>query len=186
VDLLLKYVYGTHLNKTKKVLYLLFLHSVTHKGFSDLKKEGVTMPHKNKGTFTAKHPKGTVVSDKLRQAVRQKSRNLSITCAKAHNIAHDLAVSPLEVGKAVDLLECRIRECQLGLFGYYPEKKIVTPVTNIPSGLKNRILPHLQAGRLSCVKAWELAESLGLSRLKFCAFCEALNVKISPCQLGAF
>jgi nitrogen fixation protein len=150
------------------------------------KQKGVTMTHKNKGNFAAKHPKGTVVSDELRQAVIKKSRNRSITCAAAHDIARNFTVSPLKIGKAVDLLECRIRKCQLGLFGYYPEKKIVEPVVYVPSDLKNSIFTHLQTGRLSCAKAWELAEAMELSRLKFCAVCETLNIKISSCQLGAF
>jgi hypothetical protein len=144
------------------------------------------MTHKDKGGFAAKHPQGTVVSDELRQAVTKKSSDQSITCAKAHNIAQDLAVSPQEVGKAIDLLECHIRKCQLGLFGYSPEKKIARPAGDVPADFADIISPYLKNGRLACAKAWELAENRGVSRLKFCAFCEALNIKISPCQLGAF
>ena len=144
------------------------------------------MTHKDKGHFAAKHPQGAVVSDELRQAIEKKSRNHSITCAAAHDIARNLIISPMEVGKAIDLLEYHIRKCQLGLFGYHPEKKIVKPAAHVPSDLKNSIFTHLQNGRLSCAKAWELAEVMELSRLKFCGTCETLNIKISPCQLGAF
>lgn len=144
------------------------------------------MTHHDKGNFAAKHPKGATVSNELQQAVAERRRGQVITCAAAHAIARELNIAPAEVGKAIDLSECRISKCQLGLFGYHPEKKIVVPAAEVPPDPAQSITAHLHNNRLSCEKAWQLAETQNISKLEFCAVCEALNIKISPCQLGAF
>lgn len=41
-------------------------------------------------------------------------------------------------------------------------------------------------GRLSCLKAFELADKLGLSVRKIGAVAEGLKIKIVSCQLGCF
>jgi len=40
--------------------------------------------------------------------------------------------------------------------------------------------------KLSCAAAWEIAGSLNISRTKVASACEAMGIKIKPCQLGAF
>ncbi len=144
------------------------------------------MTHHDKGNFAAKHPKNTIISDDLRQAINEKSRDESITCAAAHAISQDLHLPPLEVGRAIDVMECHIKKCQMGLFGYSPKKKIVTAAPHVDPRLKTEIENRLKNGRLPCKDAWQLADKNGLSRLDIGAICEALSLKISPCQLGAF
>jgi PIN domain nuclease of toxin-antitoxin system len=39
---------------------------------------------------------------------------------------------------------------------------------------------------LSCAAAWEIAKKINIPRMKVCAAAEALEIKIKPCQLGAF
>ncbi|MHB8170151.1 MAG: hypothetical protein ACYDG6_01200 [Thermincolia bacterium] len=41
-------------------------------------------------------------------------------------------------------------------------------------------------GRLSCAKAEELAEELGVRRAVIGQVCEELKIKIKSCQLGCF
>jgi hypothetical protein len=41
-------------------------------------------------------------------------------------------------------------------------------------------------GRLPCLAAWEIAKRFGVAKAMISAACEAMKVKISPCQLGAF
>jgi len=39
---------------------------------------------------------------------------------------------------------------------------------------------------LSCAVSWEIADALQLTRMAVSEACEALKIKIKPCQLGAF
>jgi len=40
--------------------------------------------------------------------------------------------------------------------------------------------------RLPCAAAWDIAAQAGISKMALSAACEALGIKIKPCQLGAF
>jgi hypothetical protein len=80
----------------------------------------------------------------------------------------------------------RIIKCQLGLFGYAPEKRIVRPAESVSGMLLNAIKEKLESGRLSCTDAWGIAEALHLKKMDVSSACEKMNVRISHCQLGAF
>jgi hypothetical protein len=77
-------------------------------------------------------------------------------------------------------------KCQLGLFGYTPKKKIVTPQDTTNQDLKNAIQKALVDERLPCISAWEIAARFQISKLTVSSIGEAIGVKIKPCQLGAF
>lgn len=144
------------------------------------------MTHQDAGKYSAKHPAGTICDPVLEEAVRQHAQDGRITCSAAHNIAGRLKVSPSEIGKTVDLIEYRITRCQLGLFGYSPEKKIITPADHISEEL-SRCLRELSAdGKISCADCWSTANRLDIKKMDISAACEHLGIKISPCQLGAF
>jgi hypothetical protein len=91
-----------------------------------------------------------------------------------------------EAGKTIDLLNIKITKCQLGLFGYGETKKIVQPAKEVAPELKENITSALKDGMLSCSCAWEIAGKLNIPRMKVASACEALQIKIKPCQLGAF
>jgi PIN domain nuclease of toxin-antitoxin system len=74
----------------------------------------------------------------------------------------------------------------MGLYGYLETQKIVQPAKEIPAELKTEITSSLQDGKLSCAAAWEIAGKFNMTRMKVCAACEAMEIKIKPCQLGAF
>ncbi len=114
----------------------------------------------------------------------QKDNN--IACKKTEEIAGKKGMAIGEIGKAIDLLNINIVECQLGLFGYSPHKKIVQPAKEIAPVLKEYILAELTNDRLPCGAAWVIAAKLNIPRMKVSAACEALLIKIKPCQLGAF
>ena len=144
------------------------------------------MTHADKDKYFQKHPDKTIVADILRQNILQKVKDNNMSCAVAEEIARVGQVSIEEAGIALDLLNINIVECQLGLFGYSPEKKIVQPAKEVVSSLKEEIQKALAGGRLPCVAAWEIARKLNLPRMRVSAACEALKIKIKPCQLGAF
>lgn len=146
------------------------------------------MTKKAGDTFAAKHGQDSKrgVDAAIRARLEKKARKGTLSCAAAFTLAADLNRSPAEIGKAVDLLDIRLVKCQLGLFGYAPEKKIVKPAAAVDPVLEEAIRSELRGGRLACRNAWDLAERFRLPRMTVSAACEALGIKIKPCQLGAF
>ena len=109
-----------------------------------------------------------------------------IPCVVAFEVAKSTNVKPDNVGRALDDMKISISKCQLGLFGYKPEKKIVTPANAVSSDLEQSINQALVNDRLPCSAAWDISKNTGKAKLEIAEACEALGVKISPCQLGAF
>jgi hypothetical protein len=118
--------------------------------------------------------------------VKRVAKDGSVSCAAAHKVAKETGVTPMETGVVIDLLEYRIGRCQLGLFGYGPEKKRVQPAKSVPQELAAAIKDALVNDRLPCSACWALAKTYDMTRMQASAACEALGVKIQPCQLGAF
>ena len=144
------------------------------------------MPCKDIDKYSDKHPPGTKPDPTVAAAAIAKATEEQMTCAAAHDLAAELAVDPSEVGKTLDLLDLRITECQMGLFGYKPAKKIVQPADTVSEGLRSRLEAATSADKITCASCWELAAQLGLDKMQVAAACEKLDLKIGPCQLGAF
>jgi hypothetical protein len=138
------------------------------------------------GHFAQKHPSDSETDPRLISALKQKASAEGVACAVAFEIASELGVTPGLVGKTTDLLELRLRKCQLGLFGYEPNKRIVKPAETVSKELETHIREALTGNRLACKKAWGIAEDLGVTKMAVSSACEALGIKINACQLGAF
>ena len=144
------------------------------------------MTHADKDKYFKKHPEGSKVDDELKQEIINHIKKNNITCKKAEEIAGEAGYSLEETGMAIDILNINITKCQLGLFGYGETKKIVQPAKEITSELKESITSALKEEMLSCSTAWEIAGKFNIPRMKVSAACETLQIKIKPCQLGAF
>ena len=144
------------------------------------------MTHSDAGNYKAKHPSDIKINENIAKAVEKKSIDGMITCADAEIIADALRVTMRDVGLTVDMMEIRISKCQLGLFGYSPEKMIVKPADGVSDVLEKSIREALLNGRLPCAAAWNIATQFGIPKIKVSAACEALKIKVKPCQLGAF
>lgn len=144
------------------------------------------MTHEDRGHYGKKHSPDRKVRPEIAEAVKNKASNGTISCAAAHKIARDLNVSPAEVGFTMDVLEIRLVKCQLGLHGYYPEKRIVKPTDTVSKIMENAIRESLVDGKLPCASAWDIAERMETTKMEVSSAGEALRIKISSCQLGAF
>ena len=144
------------------------------------------MKKKSKQGYAAKHDAGTPLDTALAQALEKEMTADGVSCEKAHAVARHQNRTPQEAGQALDLQNCRIVRCQLGLFGYTPRKRIVQPAPAVAPDLTDEIHAALVDGRLLCETAWAIADRRQLKRLAVAQACEALGIKISDCQLGAF
>jgi hypothetical protein len=144
------------------------------------------MQLKNGQKFSDKYGTDARINELIKEQVIRQTKNNELACAKAFKIADELNVSAAEVGKTADLLDMRLVKCQLGLFGYAPNKKIVKPKAAQNPKLKRAIEDSLVEGALSCAKAWEIARTFDMPKMSVCAVCEQLKIKIKRCQLGAF
>jgi hypothetical protein len=145
-----------------------------------------SVTHEDAGKYAAKHAAGTTPDPAIAAALERRAEEGTVACVAAHEIAGDLGVAPSEVGKTVDLLEYRIVGCQLGLFGYSPQRKIVEPADAVSEELRHELGRAAPDGRISCASVWAIADAQGLPRMSVAAACETLSVKIKNCQLGAF
>jgi hypothetical protein len=126
------------------------------------------------------------VQKQIELVMLQRAEKGKLPCEVAFDIVDNLKIPPAAVGECADRLKIKLVKCQLGLFGYQPEKKMVMPSPEVKAGLKTAIESDLINGRLPCASAWKIAENLGLAKMDVGNACEALGIKIRPCQLGAF
>ena len=137
-------------------------------------------------TFSTKHGPDEKPDTLIKNEILKQTKNEKIPCAVAFEIAKALQISPRKVGKTADLMNFKLTKCQLGLFGYQSPKKIVKPRDNIKEDVKDAISDALVQGRLSCKRAWDIAIRLNVSKMTVSSACEAMEIKIKDCQLGAF
>ncbi|RJR21656.1 MAG: hypothetical protein C4582_07740 [Desulfobacteraceae bacterium] len=136
--------------------------------------------------YSRKHPPGIVVRRDVAEAVVREAYRGKLDCAIAFKIADQLGVLPQDVGLAADLKDVSIVKCQLGLYGYRDKEKRLIPAKSVSFTLEDAIRSCLTDGKLPCKKAWDIAFETGLRKTDVSSACEALGIKISRCQLGAF
>jgi hypothetical protein len=130
------------------------------------------------------------MDDSLYQAMLSHLDDGHLPCAQAFAIAQTLALDPLAVGRAADEAGIRISRCQLGLFGYGPKAegkhKIVHAMDDVPEHLSALLRAGAEGGEIPCASVWHAAAELHVSRLEAAGACEAMGLRVSPCQLGCF
>jgi hypothetical protein len=129
-------------------------------------------------------------SEKIRDMIALYPEKGKLPCAVAHYIAAYLNLGPIEVGKIATQTGARLYQCQLGLFGYgrkgKSEYKITGRKVEVEKEVLDLIKAHATDGRVPCAVLWEIADSKGIMRAEAGNAADALGIKVSPCQLGAF
>jgi len=147
------------------------------------------MTHEDAGKFAAKHPPDTAPNEQIAKAVREKSSGGALSCAMAEKMSKELKVHMAEVGRTADLLEIKIKECQLGLFGWGDKPghgKDIQATDSVPVEIKSAIEKAAVNGTVACATLWRIADQLSVKRKVVSAACDTLRLKIRPCQLGTF
>lgn len=128
-------------------------------GFTDKKKSG-------------RDAASEAISDPTIQSrLLEKMPSDGLPCALAFSIAAELKITPAQIGNYADQHGIRLTQCQLGLFGYQPRKKIVQPKHPVPSELKQAIDALQVDGRLSCADVWRIAERVACPKMEVSAAC---------------
>lgn len=109
-----------------------------------------------------------------------------LPCPSAFKVARRLEISPQQVGEVADELDVRISRCQLGLFGYWPEGKLLEPVQEVGEELRARIRDRMVEGGLPCATVWDIAHELTMKRIDVARAADGLGIRITQCQLGCF
>ncbi len=144
------------------------------------------MENGKKSAFSTKHRSDVKPNPSIEKRLRERCPTGELPCAVAFDVAEELGASPAAVGQTADLMNLRLVKCQLGLFGYSPEKKIVRKAESVDETLESALQESLQKNRLPCASAWEIADRLQLRKMAVSNACEKLGIKVKPCQLGAF
>jgi hypothetical protein len=142
--------------------------------------------HDKKKTSRSESGAPYTPDDDLVALIKKNSHDNSIPCSKAIKISDETEHNSIDVGKTLNFCGINIIKCQLGLFGYTPQKRIVKKLDSIDPGLEKAIKNHLVNNRLPCIDAWKIADEFGRTRLEIGSAAETMNIKISQCQLGAF
>jgi len=138
------------------------------------------------GRYAQKHGPGAVPDPVIRDALSGLAAEGRLPCAVAFEVAKRLGVSPAAIGRTADLMELRLTECQLGLFGDPLRKSVLKGTTTVSRDLKEVIGEGLVNDSLPCDRAWQISKAQGIHKMEVSAACDALGIKIEPCQLGAF
>ncbi len=143
------------------------------------------MAHEDKGHYANKH-QGKSIDPIISKKINSLADDGNLTCSAAHKIGKDIGISASQIGVQTDLMEYRISQCQLGLFGYSPEKKRINPDIDISKDLMAALDKANIDGKISCSQCWEIAKALKITKLDLGSACEKKGIRIKPCQLGAF
>jgi hypothetical protein len=150
---------------------------------------GFIMTHEDAGHFAAKHPADSALDEKISEAVRTNAPNGKLSCSNASRIANELGIDIAKVGVTADLTETKIDKCMLGLFGYNSDRahgKAVEANESVDAQMKSEILSAAKDGGIGCDACWAIADKLKVPKMSVASCCDAMEVKISSCQLGAF
>ena len=144
------------------------------------------MTKKNGNHYAGKHGRDVKINPEVAESIKKKVSEGKLPCAVAFEIAEKTGVTPAEVGVNLDLLEIKLSKCQMGIFGYGRDNKVIKPLAEVPVDLGRSIRDSLKDGKLACRDAWTIAQRMGIGKMDVSSACDSLGIKISPCQLGAF
>ena len=146
----------------------------------------VSMSLKSKNSGAPQSPPPDLKENPLATRLVEGACDNELACTRAFEIGKETGASPAEIGRTLDLCGVRISKCQLGLFGYVPHKKIVKSKPSQDARIEAAIGNGLADERLPCRTAWDIASQFNVPKMSVSNACEAMGIKITPCQLGAF
>ena len=118
------------------------------------------MTQQNQKHYAKKHEeKEILMEEEFRERLLKEAKEGRLTCSKAFLIGKESGKEPQQTGVYLDLLEIRIVECQLGLFGFTPEKRKVK-TGEIIDPIRQLIEEGREDSRLSLTKTDLMADAI--------------------------
>ncbi len=142
--------------------------------------------------FTKKQVDPTAkVEAPLAEAIRGSLREGTLTCAAAFEIAAELKVPRINVGRGADTLHIPLSRCQLGLFGYPDAAKIWESPDYTEPAVKPEVVEAIKQARtpegtISCAELMAVADRFAILRAVAGRAADREGIRIKVCQLGAF
>jgi len=133
-----------------------------------------------------KTSKSIDIDQTILNLIKARLQSGKLPCAVAFDIAEQNHIPVHTVGQTADTEGVRLSKCQLGLFGYLPDNKIIKPLETIEPELEAAINNIQKNNVIQCPEIWEIAKKMGMRKLHVSCACETLKLKIKACQLGAF
>lgn len=143
------------------------------------------MTHEDAGHYAKKH-QGVEIEENIEEKLKKNSEDEKISCPMIHSIAKTLSIPPKEVGIQADLLELRLCNCQLGLYGWEPSGKLIDENIHISDDLEKKLKEIVKDNRIICSECWDIAKELKIKKVDVASACEKKGIKIKKCQIGAF
>jgi hypothetical protein len=126
-------------------------------------------------------------SDAIRQRFVQHVADGKLACSEAFRLSGELGLPESEIGNYADLCGVRLVKCQIGLFGYGPEKKRLVETRDLlDPDLASAVRSLSNGGVILCVEVFGLAESFKISKVDVGCACETLGIRVKGCRFGAF
>lgn len=144
------------------------------------------MSESKRKPYSQKHDPNLRPDSRIEKEMKKRDASREIPCALAFEIAEGLGVEPEDIGRTADVLDIPLVKCQLGLFGYQPDNKIIRAEDTTNREIKNAVIESSHNHRLSCEKAWQIADRFNISKRTVGNLCQANRIKIKDCRLGAF
>jgi hypothetical protein len=126
------------------------------------------------------------IDQRLLEIIKERLQSGKLPCAVAFDVAKNYNTGTQTIGQTVNAANIRLCKCQLGLFGYSPENKIIKSLDTVEPELEQAINETKKENVIQCSQIWEIAKKLGMRKLHVSCACETLKLKIKGCQLGAF
>jgi hypothetical protein len=118
--------------------------------------------------------------------LRELAKGKGIPCQKAWDIASRRRTTRNAIGKAMDELEIKVLDCQLGCFGSTKATHEELKGKKVGESISREIAASLEDGRLPCAVAHSIALKLKVTPREVGDTATMMSVKVSRCQLDCF
>lgn len=122
----------------------------------------------------------------LEETIRTSATENRLPCPKAFEIARELKVSRREVGDAVNRLEIRLIDCQLGCFGLDKSRHTDLAAMEIDPALVAEVVKSSVMGQIPCPVAFQVAAKCKVTTKDVGDAATRQKIRITNCQLGCF
>jgi hypothetical protein len=130
----------------------------------------------------------TPLDERIAAAITSRLDDGRLSCAAACELAAELDVPPIAIGRTADRMHVRLTACQLGFFGsaQYAKGSEAT-VLSAPDGLVDALLAARNGyGEISCARLWYEAQRFSEPRIQAGCLADRLGIKVRDCSFGTF